>query len=127
MMEFINIKGFRGGNLYYVQEDGHLFIRKTLKSGKMYLACYDTIRTKKQKIEDPDFKECQARCSIDSATGVFWRNLTCHRDHDTHELIYRDLQSLNSMKDQVRYLAANFPFSARRIPIKEIFLTEMAK
>lgn len=126
-MEYTTIRGFRGGNLFYVQEERNLYVRKTTKAGLSYLVCYDTVQMKKSKQQDPHFEEYSARCTVDEGTGLCWRNNSCHRDHDNHELIFRDLQSLNAMKDHCHFLATKFPLSARRIPIKDIFLAEMAK
>lgn len=50
---------------------------------------------------------------------------TPHADHDDHEIIY--LISLNNMKDNCRLLAEEFPISAKKIPVEEIFLMEMSK
>lgn len=126
-MEYVPIKGFRGGNLIYIPEDRHLYVRRTTKAGRVYFVCYDTVLTKRLKKQEPNFQECGARCTLNESTGLCSKKASCHRDHENHDVIFRDLQSLNTMKDKCRYLAENFPFSARRIPIKEIFLAEMAK
>lgn len=122
-MEYVAVQG-RRGNLYYVTEDKHIYVRKTLKeSGRSYLVCYDSVLKKKVA----NIEKCTARCTLDEVNGLCFRNSTPHSDHENHEVAFRDLQSLNAMKDHCRYLASNFPLSARKVPIKEIFLAEMAK
>lgn len=122
-MEFIAVKGRQGGNLYYVKEDKHLYVRKTLASGISYLACYNTVL----KNQDSHIQGCSARCTLDETKGLCFRNSTYHSHHENHEVVFRDLQSLNAMKEHCRYFALNFPFSAKKTPIKEIFLAEMSK
>lgn len=127
-MNFVPIKGFRGGNLSYVREEKNLYLPKTkTKTGQSYLVCYDTILMKNEKRENPNFKDCPARCVVDEATGLLRCTVSHHREHGNHESIFNDLISLNGMKDRCRYLAAQYPFSARKIPVKDIFLAEMAK
>lgn len=89
----------------------------------MYWVCYDSI------LLGADAKpgSCAARCTVDVNSGQCWRNETKHCQHESHEITFKDLESLNAMKNHCRYLATNFPFSAHKIPISEIFLTEMAK
>lgn len=140
-MECIQIKGFSGGNLFYVPDEKHLFMQKSRSSKKLkkYLVCYDTVLSKNKvgggadsEFDDENFKEvicngCPARCTFDEKTGLVIRNFSPHTNHVDHEIKFRDLQTLNAMKDHCRYLATNFPFSARRIPIRDIYMTEMAK
>lgn len=129
-MECIQIKGFQSGNLFYLPSEKHLFLQKSSKSGKKFLVCYDTVASvgvNEDNNDDYDSLTCCARCTFDEKTGLCRRNSSPHTDHDDHEIKFRDLQSLNAMKDHCRYLATNFPFSARKIPIKEIYLSEMAK
>lgn len=120
-MDYIKVNGFNGGKLYYLPKEKHLFLRKTSKNEKTYLICYDTIMAKKSA------NACSARCRLDESTGECLRTVTNHCNHESHEIIFQDLVSLNAMKDQCRYLAEKFPFSAHLIPISEIFLIEMSK
>lgn len=123
-MEFVTVKGRKGGNLYYVIEDDHLYVRKTLKkSGRTYLICYESVLKKR----DSNNQICSARCTLDEVNRTCYRNMTPHTSHDNHGVMFRDLQSFNAMKDHCIYLGSNFPFSARKVPIKEIYLAEMAK
>lgn len=122
--DFCYIVGFSGGSLLYLKSEKRLFTRKNKNPirGKVYWTCYDPIIKTDNKINP-----CGARCTFDVKTGECWRNDVLHSVHRNHELIYHDLLSLNAMKDHCRYLAKNFPISAHKIPIKEIFLAEMAK
>lgn len=127
-MEFIEIKGFRGGDLFYLPNEGHLYVQKSSTEGKKYLVCYNTVVSEDEDDdEDVVHEACSARCTLDEKMGLCYRNTSPHSGHTDHEIKFRDLQSLNAMKDHCRYLATNFPFSARKIPIKEIYLAEMAK
>lgn len=118
-MEFCYIPGFSSGYLLYLKREKHLFVRKETKNGKTYWVCYDTIKLASGS--------CKSRCIVDEATQKCKRNDAPHTAHDNHELDYKDLVSLNAMKDHCRYLAQNFPYSAHKIPIKEIFMAEMIK
>lgn len=125
--DFCYITGFsdKGGSLLYLEAEKHLFVRKNknLKNGKVYWVCYDSITMG----NDQQLGPCGARCTVDVINNRCWRNGAKHSGHGSHEVTFRDLQSLNAMKNHCRHLADNFPFSAHRIPISEIFLTEMAK
>lgn len=122
-MDFCHIPGYHGGQLLYLKDEKHLFLRKESKNGKTYWVCYDTIKSANGGKSGP----CRARCIMDDSTKTCERNKTPHTSHENHEINFNDLQSLNSMKDHCRYLARNFPYSAHKIPIKDIFLAEMVK
>lgn len=126
-MEYVIVRGLNNGLLYYISEDGHLYVRKNSKNGKIYLTCYEETLTKKTAKANPTFKQCTSRTHIDLNTNMCYRNDTCHTNHSHHEITYRDLLSLNAMKNHCRFLATNFPFSSHKIPIKEFFLLEIAK
>lgn len=121
-MDYVVIKGFHSGMLLYVPSEKHLYVRKSSRNGTVYLTCYDTIISKND-INNEVF--CSARCHLQQNTCV--RTEAPHTNHENHEMIYKDLVSLNAMKDTCRLLAEWFPISAKNIPIKEIFLMEMAK
>lgn len=119
-MDYVFIQGFQSGTLLYVPSEKHLYLRKSSRNGIAYFVCYDTVITKKEKSK----ATCFARCHIKEKTCT--RNAAPHTHHD-HEIIYNDLVSLNAMKNSCRLLAEKFPLSAKKIPIKEIFLMEMSK
>lgn len=115
-------RGFsdRKHDLLYLEDEKYLFVRRTQSEDgqKIYYGCYDAL-------DGPN--GCKARCTLDTKSGKCTRNDKPHNGHDNHEVTYRDMVSLNAMKDHCKYLSENFPFSAHKIPIDEIFLTEMAK
>lgn len=117
----IEVNGFNGGIIYYSWNEKHLYVpRRTMRNGDLYLACYDTILNKSTS-------QCSAKRTYNQGNG-YSRCTNCnHSKHENHENIYRDLVSLNNMKKQCRYLQENFPTSAHKVPIKEIFLQEIAK
>lgn len=141
-MECVTIKGFGGGTLYYMVKEKRLYLRKDGKNGKTYLACYDTVLSKpnnnkkeknssNKRKRDKNYAQCPARCHVDEKSGECWRTEASHScrhgPHGAHDLIYRDLVSLNAMKDTCRFIAEHFPNSAHKMPIREIFLLEMSK
>lgn len=118
-MEFCYISGYSSGCLLYLKSEKHLFVRKETKNNRTYWVCYDTIKS--------GAGSCKSRCIVDEKTKKCNRNDTPHGAHENHELDFKDLVSLNAMKDHCRYLAQNFPYSAHKIPIKAIFMAEMIK
>lgn len=126
-MEYVEVTGFGGGIWYYIPKEKHLFKRKDKKNGIVHLICYDSEDATKMEKSNPNFKKCAARCHLREDNGLCYRTEAPHRDHEDHEITFRDLVSLNAMKERCRYLCENFPHSAHKIPIKEIFLLEMAK
>lgn len=112
----------RQHQLLYLEGEKHLFCRKDYSKdrSKIYYSCYDNLNENKTA-------KCKARCSINVQTKECTRNGAQHTGHDHQDVTYRDMVSWNSMKDHAKYLATNFPMSAQKISIKEIFLNEMAK
>lgn len=121
-VKFCYTRGFsdRKHDLLYLEDEKHLFVRRDGSDDgtKVYYGCYDALNGS---------NGCKARCTMDTKTNKCKRNNKPHNGHDNHEVTYRDMESLNAMKDHCQYLFKNFPFSAMKIPIEEIFLTEMAK
>lgn len=121
-LEFRYIEGFsdRKHKLLYLIGEKHLFYRKgdSYDGTKAYYACYETI---------DGTGSCKARCTLDLQSEKCTRNNKPHISHESHDVTFRDMESLQAMKNHCKYLATNFPFSAHKIPISEIFLTEMAK
>lgn len=119
--KLIEVIGFHGGVLYYSAKERHLYVQRgKMRNGDPYLACYDTVFNK-------SISKCSAKRVYNTANRYSRSTNPNHTKHGNHEIIYRDLVSLNNMKNQCRYLAQNFPTSAHKIPIKEIFLQEMAR
>lgn len=126
-MEYIKINGFNGGTLYYLPEEKHLFLQKSTRDGIIYLVCYDTIVNKPKISEGVSVRVCRARRRINESTKECSKTSSDHCVHGNHEILFRDLVSLNKMKEQCRFLSEKFPFSAHLVPISEIFIIEMAK
>lgn len=126
-MEYKVVKGFQGGDLYYLPSDKHLYVRKSDRLGHVYLVCNDTIVSKQKKFANNEFELCSARCCVDENANMCRKTQDIHTKHGDHEIIYKDMVSRNAMKDRCRFIAENFPMSANKIPIKEIFLMEMSK
>lgn len=120
--KLIEVTGYHGGTIYYSTEEKHLYVKrgKTRKGGEAYLACYDTI------LDKPN-SQCPAKRVYTKVNGHSRSTNPLHSNHENHEIIYKDLISINNVKNHCRYLAENFPTSAHKVSIKEIFLLEMAK
>lgn len=121
----IEVKGWSGGLVYYAPDEEHLYCRKDGYNGTKYLVCYETVASRSKK--NKKSVKCPARRHLDEKSGKSSCTLSQHSSHDNHEVIYRDLVSLNAMKDRCRYLAENFPGCAHRISVKGIFLKELSK
>lgn len=121
----VEIKGWNGGTVYYAPDEKHLYCRKDGYKGTSYLVCYEAVASKGKKKRDKI--QCPARRHLDEKTGKVSCTQSQHGNHENHEIMYRDLISLNAMKDRCRYLAENFPGCAHRISVKGIFLRELSK
>lgn len=115
----------RTHKLLYLEGEKNLFFHKgeSRDGSKVYYSCYHNLSDESNCEKVP----CKARCSIDVDSKKCTRNNQPHNGHENHEVTLRDIKSLQAMKDHCKYLATNFPFSAQKIPINDIFLTEMAK
>lgn len=132
----ISLNGWNGGTVYYAPNEKHLYVRKDSYRGKLYLVCHDTVlkktknnkknRKNNKKDQNKNEMKCPGRCIYNPTTGAY--KMTRKHNHRTnHEIEYKDLVSLNAMKDLCRFLAKHLPGSAHKIPVREIFLMEMAK
>lgn len=112
-------KGFHDGNLLvYLPEEKHLYYKTNDRpSGQQDYACYEKILNKGHN--------CKSRFHL-SADMSCWKNNVPHSDHENHELTFKDMQTLDDMRKKCRYIVDNFP-SAHKIPLKEIFMSEMVK
>lgn len=130
-MSLLEVVGFNGGTLYYAPGEKHFYVReKSCDSGNVYLICHDQMEyknemRKSEKNRKKEVKSCPSRCCFNSITGEI--RLTENHTHKDHEVMYNDLISLNAMKDKCKFIAENFPLSAHKVSIKEIFLMEMVK
>lgn len=131
-MSLIEVVGFNGGTLYYEPDAKHFYVKEKDHNGNTYMICHDQMEYKNERRKSEknrskkDLKPCPARCSFNHITGEM--KLTAEHAHeDNHEVMYKDLMSLDSMKDKCRFLAEHFPFSAHKVSVREIYLMEMAK
>lgn len=121
-MKLIQLKGFNGRNVYYDSLGKYLYSRNNGYKGTSYMKCFEDVRRKKKKKRK---NSCGGRCRMD-ANGKSWQSHD-HAKHKNHEIIYRDLVSLNAVKERCQFLAANYPGQAHKMSTKIIFLTEIAK
>lgn len=113
-------KGFRDGDLLlYSHFEKKLFYKTNDRlNGQQDYACYENIMNKGCN--------CKARLHL-RADNSCERNKQLHIDHENHEITFRDMESLDAMREKCRYLIKHYPASAQKIPVKEIFLSEMIK
>lgn len=124
-MEFSYIQGFHGSTLLYIHEEKHLFMKTNDRNGRTEYICYEVALSKeKYRYEEPKIK-CNARAS--TKQNMCKRNKVEHQQHANHELVFRDLQTLNAIKEKCRLLSEWCPSSAHKISAKEIFMIELAK
>lgn len=121
-MAFQLLVGFNNGKnpLLYLREDKRLFVQKISRYGKTEYICYDSILSGKNKAEC-----CRARVTISGEACT--RNQIAHSCNGTHEIIYRDLNSLNEMRERCRSLRFACDTSSHKISVKDIFLQVIAK
>lgn len=124
-MEYCIFKGFHGGDILYLKEEKHLFYRKIERNGSVEYACYQSILLK-NKNQSKSITPCTSRAKIDG-NKVCSRNTICHSKHANHEVIFRDLVTLNAVKDKCRMLQEILPIESHKASAKLIFLREMAK
>lgn len=115
------IKGFNGkGSLLYLHDEKNLFVRKVKRDAYEYYECYHNL----QKYEY-GFEHCPVSCSIQQ--GELRRNEAEHSHQGNHKVYFRDLQSLNAMKETCYWLRDHCPSSAHKIPSYDIFMLEISK
>lgn len=118
------LKSFNGRNVYYDPEEKYLYSRNNGYKETSYLKCFEDVKGQKKKTKSQSYP-CGGRCRLD-ANGNSWLTHD-HALHENHEILYRDLISLNVMKERCRFLAENYPGHAHKVSTKIIFLTEIAK
>lgn len=115
------IKGFSGkGSLLYLHDEKNLFVRKVKRNEYEFYECYHNLR----KYEF-GFVHCSASCTIQQ--GELRRNHVGHSHPENHKVQFRDLQSLNAMKETCSWLREHCPSSAYKIPSYDIFMLEISK
>lgn len=125
-MEHSFVSGFHSGTLLYLHKEKRLFRKVNDRKGQEEWMCYHSILPKRYQLNEPtDYTKCKAKTFV--TADLLRRNNIVHNHRCDHELVYRDLKSLEAMKEKCRQLAEWCPLSSFRIPAKEIFMTELAK
>lgn len=119
----IQLKGFNGKTVYYDPKMKHLYSQYCGYKKASYLMCYEDAKQKKKKGKSSN--PCGGRRRLDG-NGNSWSTHE-HANHKNHEITYRDLVSLNAMKERCRFLSQNYPGHAHKVSTKIIYLTEIAK
>lgn len=120
-MSYSFIAGFSGrSSLLYLHDERHLFVKKVTRDQYEFYECYHNMQ--KNQL---GFVHCSASCSI--LRGEIRRNGTAHSHPMDHKVDFRDLQSLNAMKETCNWLREHCPSSAHKIPSYDIFMLEIAK
>lgn len=122
--KLIQLKGFNGKNVYYDPKGKYLYSRNNGYKGTSYLKCFEDVKGAKKKNRE-EWLPCGGRRRLD-ANGKSWPSHN-HAKHKNHESVYRDLISLNDMKEKCRFSAKNYPGLTHKMSTKIIFLTEIAK
>lgn len=124
-LEYLIIVGFLAGSrLFYVPSEKNLYVSKAKRGDRESFICYQCI-LRKQKNDGNTHPECKARVVLDK-NGILTRNHVAHSDHNSHENIYADMKSANTIKDQIRELRDGFPEMVHKIRVDDIYLKNMA-
>lgn len=118
-MEYCFTKGFKGGDLLYLQDEKNLFVRKKVENGEETYICYQSVLAKRNK----EVANCTARVKLNGDKECTRNKIS----HTTHEILFRDFESLNVIRKNCRMLRRIIPITSHKISVKEIFLQEMAK
>lgn len=113
------IRGFKGkGMLLYLHDEKTLFVKKVMRDEYEYYECY-------HNMQKNSLMSCSASCSI--IRGELRRNDREHCHEENHKIKYKDLLSLNAMRETCYWLREHFPPSAHKIPLYDIYMLEMSK
>lgn len=114
-------QGFSGkGLLLYLHDEKNLFVKQSARNSTEFFQCYHILQK-----NQPDYKPCPVYCTV--AGGECHRNAAIHSHSTNHKVEYRDMLSLNAMKETCRWLKDHCPSSANKIPLQDIFLLEISK
>lgn len=115
------IKGSSGkGLLLYLHDEKNLFIKKFDRNHSHYYECYHVLQRNQL-----DYKPCPVNCVVKE--GECRRNESTHSHPTNHKILYRDMQSVNAMKETCHWLRTHCPSSAHKIPLYDIFMLEISK
>lgn len=93
---------FKDGShrLIYLPREKHLYCHKYDRSGQSEYFCYESMLPKEYKIDDENNLNCNARIML--RDGQCRRNSVVHKSHQYNEIISRDLQTLNAVREKSR-------------------------
>lgn len=126
MSDHTLIQGFHDGHpLLYLHGEKHLFYRSNERSGHVEYSCYEKSRPDRYKNNKEANVKCTARVFLDN--GRVYRNQIRHQCHENHETIFRDLQTLEAVKEKARLIKKWCPLSASKVSAKELLAVELAR
>lgn len=115
------IQGFSGrGYLLYLHDERNLFIKNKTTNSADYYQCYHVLLK-----NEPGYIPCPVTCIVNGSNCR--RNSAEHSHQTDHKVQFRDMQSINAMKETCRWLHEHCPSSASKIPLHDIFLLEISK
>lgn len=118
MTNYSYVVGFKGkSELLYSHDENNLYALKSNNELRMQYECYHN----SNKENSP---RCPVYCTVERNMVRRNNERHCHRDHN---VIYKDLLSLNAMRNTCTLLNEHCPSSAHRIPLYDIFLQEISK
>lgn len=128
-MEYTLIQGIHDGPhpLLYSHDEKRLYHFTNDRSGRIEYTCYDHLLRQEYKSSIGAHLKCTARAMLQNNDCM--RNGIAHKcDHNhNHELAFRDLQTLNAVREKCRLLSEWCPLSASKVSAKELLAIELAK
>lgn len=128
MSDYAFIQGFHEGHpLIYLQKEKHLFFQSNVRSGQIEYTCYEKFRSDRYK--SSNHQEAHSKCTarVFVKDGIVRRSSFQHTNHENHELIFRDLQTLEAVKEKSQKLLEWCPFSSSKVSAKELLAIELSK
>lgn len=126
MSNYTLIQGFHAGNcLLYLPGEKRLFFQSNVRSGQVEYTCYAKLCPDKYKTRKNTQSKCTARVFL--TDGNARRNGIRHHCHEDHELIFRDLQTLNAVREKCTKILEWCPLSASKVSAKELLSMELVK
>lgn len=128
-VDYCFLRGRREGcEILYVPAEKHLYVKKSSTKNVVKYICYQHIlRGKKNKKNRDKYLECGARLSLNINTKICIKRNLPHSNHTNHEIIKKDIDSYNNMKDMSRKLRKMDLASVQKIPVEEVFNSEISK
>lgn len=119
------------GVLLWAPDEKHLFFKKkTHKSGLEDWICYqEMIQKKKSNSVGKAFDQtkCTSRLLRDPIAKTCTRKQIAHTDHEDHDLIYKDLMSMDEIKDTVDRIRDVTEGLSVNVPMSHVFTRTLAK